>query len=383
MTVMQMSDIYLDYAAATPLSEAVRAAMEPFFSQQFHNPSAQYGPAREVRASLEVSRKSVAHWLGVRPSEIIFTAGGTEADNLAIDGVMRKYPQANMVISAIEHDAIYEPAQKYHHTIAPVNPQGLIDIESICGLIDDSTVLVSVMYVNNEIGTIQPLKQLNHLLEELRKNRIEKGNTLPLLFHTDACQGGNYLSLNVHQLGVDLMTVNGGKLYGPKQSGCLYVRAGLELDPVLTGGGQEYGLRSGTENIAAISGFAVALAEAQEARHAETKRLQQLQKEFISRLQTTIPKVVINGSMKHRVPNNIHITLPGTDNERVTMALDQAGIYVAVGSACSASKLTPSRVLQAIGLDESAIRGSLRMTLGRQSSLEQIERVVASLKTLA
>jgi cysteine desulfurase len=376
-----MSDtlIYLDHAAATPLDEQVLKAMQPYFSDKFYNPSATYAAAREVHQALEAARAQVAHWLGSRPSEVIFTAGGTEANNLAIHGVLRQYPKANLVVSAIEHDSVLEPARQYDCQEVAVRADGRLDLAELEKQIDDNTVLVSIGYANNEIGTVQSIRDITRLIQAVRERRK---SDLPLYFHTDACQAGNYLDLHVARLGVDLMTLNGGKLYGPKQSGALYVKAGIELEPLISGGGQERGLRSGTENVAANNGFASALDIAQTMRHDEAARLGELQRQLIKGL-LTIPDVFINGSHKYRLPNNVHATFPGKDNERLLIQLEEQGILAAAGSACSASNEESSHVLKAIGLSDTAARASLRFTLGRGTVASNIEYLLKSLTTLS
>jgi cysteine desulfurase len=374
--------IYLDHAAATPLDSAVLAAMMPYFSEQFYNPSATYLPAQQVRQLLDTARADVAACLGSRPSDIIFTAGGTEADNLAIAGVMRQFPGAKVVVSGIEHDAVIEPAKEFEHTVTTVTNKGLVDVEALQHFIDDETVLVSVMYANNEVGTIQPLKQIAHLLQKIRNDRRERGMQLPLYFHTDACQAANFLDLHVSRLGVDMMTLNGGKIYGPKQSGVLYVASHIQLGPIVRGGGQERNLRSGTENVAAAIGFAKALQMAQSERHEESDRISELQQEAYSLITEKLPTAVVNGSLKHRLPNNLHLTLPGTDNERVLVLLEQSGILAAAGSACSASNDEPSHVLRAMGISDSDAQASLRMTMGRQTTKEEIVKTIEALQVI-
>jgi cysteine desulfurase len=368
---MKSSMIYLDYAAATPLDGDVLAAMQPYFSTEFYNPSATYQAGRQAHTSLEAARSQVAHWLGSRPSEVIFTAGGTESDNLAIHGVMRRFPEGNIVVSAIEHDAVLLSARQYECREAAVQPDGRIDLKALANCIDDNTVLVSVMYANNEIGTIEPLREVVELVRQKRADRSQTSN-LPLYFHTDACQAANYLDLHVARLGVDLLTLNGGKIYGPKQSGALYVRGGLQLSPLVFGGGQERGLRSGTENLPAAIGFAAALDKAQTMRHDETKRLQTLQQLFIESVAAKIPQAVVNGSRKYRLPNNVHLTIPGTDNERLLIGLDEAGVMAAAGSACSASNEEPSHVLRALGLSDTEAQASLRFTFGRATTQAEL-----------
>ncbi len=377
-----MKQIYLDYAAATPLDPAVLQAMQPFFVEQFFNPSATYSAAQKVRAELEAARATIAHWLGARPSEVIFTAGGTEANNIAIRGVMAQYPEGNVVISAIEHESVLATAHEFDCREAKVTADGVVDVDQLMRLIDDKTVLVSVMYANNEMGAIQPLRNITQAIEGIRKQRREQGNSLPLYVHTDAAQAAAYLDLHVARLRVDLLTINGGKIYGPKQSGALFVGAHVRLKPQITGGGQEGNIRSGTENVAGCVGLATALQLVQERRHEEGKRLHHLQQLFFDALHAEIPSVIVNGSRKSRLPNNVHITIPGQDNERLIFALDEQGILCAAGSACSASNEEPSHVLQAMGISVADAQSSLRFTMGRATTQAAIRTAVVELKKL-
>lgn len=374
--------IYLDHAAATPLDPAVLEAMQPYFSAQFFNPSATYLAAEQVRKDVETARERVAHWLGARPAEVVFTAGGTEANNLAIRGVMQQFPDGNLVISAIEHESILAAAHQFDCREAAVSPDGLVDVDALIGLVDDSTVLVSVMYANNEVGTIQPIKQIAQHLEVIRKARKASGNTRPLYLHTDAAQAAAYLDLHTARLGVDLMTINAGKIYGPKQVGALFVASHVQLKPQVAGGGQERGYRSGTENVAGVVGLAKALDLVQEHRHEEVRRLQILQSKLFDMLEEEFPSAVINGSRKNRLPNNVHVTFPGQDNERLIFQLDAAGILCAAGSACSASNEEPSHVLKAMGKSDEDAQSSLRFTMGRQTTEVDINRVVSVLQEI-
>lgn len=379
MTKQSKSAIYLDYAAATPLDSRVLDAMQPYFADYFYNPSANYLAANQVKKDVDEARALVAHWLGARPSEIIFTAGGTEANNIAISGVLDARPGSNIVLSSIEHDSVREVAKQYDFREAKVRSDGRLDLDDLASKIDDNTAIVSVMQANNEIGTIQPIKDISKLILEIRRQRLRQDNHLPLLLHVDSCQAANYLDLHVARLGVDLMTINGGKIYGPKQSGALYVKGGTKLKPVIYGGGQEQGLRSGTQNVAAAIGIAKALDIAQKIKPQEVSRLQALQKSFIEQLEKKILHLELNGSVKTRLPNNVHVTIENTDNETVLIKLDEAGIQAAAGSACSASSDEPSHVLQAIGLSQSQIRSSLRFTIGRNTSDKDIQQVVTKL----
>ena len=372
--------IYLDYAAATPVGPKVSAAMQPYLAVQFYNPSATYSAALGVSKSLGDARSKVAHWLGARSSEVVFTAGGSEANNLAVHGLMRRYPEGNIVVSSIEHESVLVPAHGYDCREVAVKPDGRLDLDDLRQKIDANTVLVSIMYANNEIGTIQPIREISKVITDKRSER--KTQDLPLYLHTDACQAANYLDLHVARLGVDLMTINGGKIYGPKQSGALYVKAGVELLPLIEGGGQERGLRSGTENVAASIGLATALELVQSQRREEAERLKQLQQQFFQLINEKIPEAKINGSQKYRLPNNIHLTLAGYDNERLLIQLDEAGIMAAAGSACSASNEEPSHVLTALDLSKSDAQSSLRFTIGQGTTQNDIERVVQVLTSL-
>lgn len=369
-----MKKIYLDYAAATPMKSEVAKAMQPFFAEQYQNPSAIYLSARAAKRQLDDFRHQVAQQLGARPAEIIFTAGATEANNLAVQGIARQYPEGEILISAIEHESVRAPAALFGGREIPVDQNGRIILNKLSNLINDKTVLVSIIWVNNELGVIQPLPEIAALIADLRRERLAKGNKLPLYLLTDAAQAGNYFDLHVGRLGVDLMSINGGKLYGPKQSGVLYVRAGVRLQPLILGGGQESNLRSGTENLAAIAGFTEALQLAQSHRHQESRRLSQLQTGFETAVLDACPAARVNGSAKHRAPHISSITFPGTDNERLIMELDEQGIECAAGSACSASDEAPSHVLTSIGLNEDAARATLRFSFGAATDDESVKR---------
>lgn len=374
---MKQSPLYLDYAAATPMEEAAVAAMRPYLTENFFNPSAAYQPAREVRKQLELARGQVASVVGAKDQEIIFTAGGTEANNMAIHGIMRQFPGANVIVSSIEHESVLEPVKQHNYKVAPVDVNGIIDFAALESLIDEDTVLVSIMYANNEVGTIQPLKEIAALLTRKRAARKSK---LPLYFHTDACQAANYLDLQVGRLGIDLLTLNGGKIYAAKQSGCLYVKTGVELAGFVQGGGQERTLRSGTENVSAIIAFATMLQVVQQGRKIEGARIGQLRDRLFANLSQNVPDLQRNGHSKKCLPNNLNITLPGADGERLLMELDNAGLLVATGSACTASNDEPSHVLLALGLSQADASASLRITLGRptdDNTIAQASRILA------
>ncbi len=378
-----MKPIYLDYAAATPLDPDVLALMQPYFAERFHNPSATYLEARNVaRQGLDSARQLIASRLGAKPPEIIFTAGGTEANNLAIQGVMRKYPKGEVLVSAIEHESILAPAKLFNHGEIPVTTKGIIKLEALKKMINSETVLISAGMVNNELGTLQPLREISLIVEEERKDRQKKGHKTPLYLHTDAAQAPNYFDMHVSRLGVDLLSLNAGKIYGPKQTGALFVKAGVILQPLILGGGQESGLRSGTENVAGAVGMAAALDRAQERRHGEAERVFELKKIFLDMLTNLIPAAEVNGDAKHTAPHIINVSFPGFDNERLMMELDEAGIQVATGSACAADSGEPSHVLKAIGLPDRLARSSLRFSFGRATTKKDIEVTARTLQKL-
>jgi cysteine desulfurase len=324
----------------------------------------------------------IAKLLGVRPPEIYFTAGATEANNLAIQGMLRQFPEGEVLISAIEHESVLAPAELFKHKLIPSTPKGIVDLSQLKELITDKTVLISVMLINNELGTIQPIRDISEIVKNIRKEREAKRNSLPIYLHTDAAQAGNFIELKASRLGVNLMSINGGKIYGPKQSGVLYIDAKVKIRPLILGGGQERGLRSGTENVAAAAGLAKALEIAQAKRRGESERISKLRKIFADKIFEIAPSAVINGHPKHQAPHILHVTFPGVDNERLMMELDEAGVICAVGSACSASNEEPSHVLKAIGLKNAAAQASLRFSLGRQTTEADIQKTAEILKSL-
>lgn len=373
-----MKRVYLDYAAATPLDENVFEAMKPLFGELFYNPSALYAGAIEVSKYLDNARESVARNIGAKPSEIVFTAGGTESDNLAIKGVMDKHPGKKVLISAVEHDAVYNAAKQYNLVSIDVDSKGKLILKKLEDSVDDDTVLISVMYANNEIGTIQPISEISKVVQKIRKSRANNAVDTPLYLHTDACQAPLYMDLNVSRLGVDLMTLNGGKIHGPKQSGILYVKAGVDLAPLIHGGGQEFGVRSGTENVANSVGFAKALEIAVKGRTSTTENVQIIRDYLIDNLLKNFD-CELNGDRKNRIANNVNVIFNKADNERIIFALDDLGFDVAAGSACSASKDISSRTLLAIGRNDNQSRSSIRFSLGKQTTKQDIDKLLKAL----
>ncbi len=353
-------NVYLDYAAATPLDPNVLAVMQPYFSDKFYNPSSPYAPAVAVRRDSEAAKASIAAVIGARPGELVMTAGATESVNLAFGS-----GSGHIVTTVVEHQSVLAATARGDHTRVEVDKNGRVDPAKIKDAIRPDTWLVSVALANNEIGTIQPLSKIAEIIKTIRAERLEAGNTMPLYLHSDASQGAGQLDLHVGRLGVDMLTLNAAKVYGPKQVGLLYAARSVRVQPQIVGGGQEAGLRSGTENVAGVIGFAKALQLADEHRHAEVRRLAKLRDTMQRMLLTAFPDAVMSGHQKHRLSGHLHVSFPGLDAERLIFGLEARGVFVATGSACAANKGTRSHVLIAIGLEPTVADGSLRISLGR------------------
>jgi cysteine desulfurase len=357
--------IYLDHAAATPIDRRVVAAMQPYFSELFYNPSSPYAPAISVRRDYEAAKQTIAQVLGTTSDELIMTAGATESINLAFGSV-----RGHVVVPAIEHHAVLAAAQTHEHTFIESDPNGRVHADTVRKVIRDTTELVSVALANNELGTIQPLRDIAEVIKQERMKRRDSGNTTPLYFHSDASQGVGLLDVNVARLGVDMLTINAAKVYGPKQMGLLFADRHIELRPQIVGGGQERGYRSGTENVAGTIGFATAMMNADRHRKSEAQRLTVLRDDLEGRLTSAFSHAVVSGHHKHRLPGHLHISFPGIDAERIVFGLEARGVLVATGSACAANKGTRSHVLTAVGMDDETADGSLRLSLGALSTTE-------------
>jgi len=379
--------VYLDHAATTPMTKEVLKAMAHYFYEVSGNPSALHFAGRRAKEALDLSRQRAAKIINSQPEEIFFTGSGTESDNLAILGIARfnKVKGNHLVTTNIEHHAVLHPFERladrenFKATVVPVEENGLVSPKKILAAIKPETTLISVMYANNEIGTIQPIKEIARLIKKW-KAANNRGTQEPPFFHTDACQAAGYLDLDVKKLGVDLMTLNGSKIYGPKGVGLLYVRRGINLEPIVFGGGQEKGLRSGTENLAGIAGFAQALESAQEYRLSESSRLIKLRNYFFQQIIKNIDKSFINGDLKNRLPNNVNVSILDIEGEAALLYLDEAGISASTGSACDSSRLEPSHVILALGRPYEYAHGSLRFTMGKATTKAEIDYTV---KTLA
>ena len=369
---MNKEVIYLDHAAATPLDVKVLAAMQPFFSDNFYNPSAPYSPAVAVRREYEAAKQVIGRAIGARGEDIIITAGATESINLAFSSV-----SGHVITANIEHHAVLAAAQKLDHTIVESDKKAMVSAESIKEAIRPDTQLVSIALANNELGTIQPLRDIAEVVKKEREARLAKGDHTPIYLHSDASQGVGQLDVNVARLGVDLLTLNAAKVYGPKQVGLLWSAPFVVLQPYIVGGGQERGIRSGTENVAGAIGFAKALELASEHRGYESKRLMKLRDSMQQALLTAFPGAVISGHLRHRLAGHFHISFPGLDAERGLFALEMRNVLVATGSACAANKGTRSHVLTAIHLAPEVADGSLRLTLGHLSNEQNCEEAVS------
>jgi cysteine desulfurase len=366
---------YFDYNATTPTDPRVVEAMQPYFSQTFHNPSSFYRQAGEARAAIEQAREKVAALINAQPREIYFTAGGTESDNLAVQGAASKLKEKgnHIITSAIEHPAVLETCtalekRGYEITFLPVDSKGFVDPENLKKSIKDSTILVTIMHANNEIGTLQPLKELIAIAHE-------RG----VLFHTDAVQSTGKIPLDVKALDVDLLSFSSHKLYGPKGIGVLYKKQKIKIDPLILGGGHERGLRSGTENVPGIIGLGKAAELAMAEMEEEEKRIRPLRDRLQKGIVETIPEILINGDTERKLYNTINVSIKAIEGESILAMLDGEGFALSSGSACSSKSLEPSHVLLALGLKHEDAHGSLRISLGKYNTENDADKLLETL----
>ncbi|MDT7884076.1 MAG: cysteine desulfurase family protein [Thermoflexus sp.] len=367
--------IYLDHSATTPVDPRVVEAMQPYFTEIYGNSASIHRFGRAAARALEESRRTVAEILGSHPTEVVFTGSGTESDNLALRGVafaQRRAGRGNhLIVSSVEHHAVLNTARQleevfgFEVTYLPVDEYGMVDPDEVGRAIRKDTILISVMYANNEVGTIQPIAEIA---------RIARARGIP--FHTDAVQAGGMLDLDVNRLGVDLMTLSAHKFYGPKGVGVLYIRQGTPYLPVITGGGHERGRRAGTVNVAGIVGLATALRLAQESRESENARLRRLRDRLIQGILERVPEARLTGHPTERLPHHASFVFRGINGEELLLALDVEGIAASTGSACTSGRPEPSEVLLAMGLPHEWAVGSLRLTLGKSNTEEDIETVL-------
>ena len=373
--------IYLDYAAATPLSKKAKQAMLPYFDEKFFNPSAAYLPAVETRKDYENAKDEIAHVIGAKGVDLVMTSGATEANSLAFAAVDE---DAEVLISAVEHPSVLENAKRKNWQTINVDQTGRIDIADFKRKLTPKTQLVSICLASSELGTIQPLADIARVISEERQRRALNGEKTPLYFHSDASQGLGLMEVKVARLGVDMMTINAAKVYGPKGIGALYVGHSVRLKPQNYGGGQEMGLRSGTENVSATIAFAAAIADAEKHINSERKRLAKLRDDLRKKLVASLGEdnIIFHGKAKTQLANFLPLSLPGLDAERLIFALEDKGVYLSTGAACAASKGEKSPTLKAIGLNDTEIAGSLRITLGRPTTEEDIEKAAEAIASV-
>ena len=363
--------IYLDYAAATPLSDKALKAMLPYFSEYFFNPSAAYLPAAEVRRAYEKAKDDIAHVIGAKGADLVMTSGATEATNLAFS-VISPSADAEVLVSATEHPSVLENAKRAgKYQLINVDKYGRINLDDFRAKLTPKTQFISVCLVSSELGTIQPISEVATIVHEERTRRAIAGENTPLYFHCDASQGLGVMEVKLNRMGVDLLTLNAAKVYGPKGIGVLYVGHNVRLKPLTVGGGQEMGLRSGTENVPGVIGFAAALTEAEKHIYSERKRLQELKRILVRNL-ADLPNIKFIGNPKTQLPNILAVSLPGIDAERVIFALEDKEVYLSTGAACAASKGIKSPTLRAIGLSDAEIAGSLRISLGKLNDIRNV-----------
>ncbi|SHE96159.1 cysteine desulfurase NifS [Alkalibacter saccharofermentans] len=366
---------YFDYAATTPLDSEVLNEMLPHMKENFGNPSSVYSYGRDARKVIDDSREKVASIIGAQAKEIYFTSGGTESDNWAIKGTAfaNKDKGNHIITTTVEHHAVlhtckYLEKHGYEVTYLPVDEYGLIDLDDLKNSIRENTILITVMFANNEIGTIQPIAEIGKIAKE---NKV--------LFHTDAVQALGSVDIDVKDLGVDLMSISGHKIYGPKGIGALYVRKGVKIDNLIHGGAQEKKKRGGTENTPAIAGFAKACEMAQSTLTDQIKQATELRDYMIKGILDSIPEVKLNGHPEKRLPGNVNVSIRYIEGESILLSLDLIGIAASSGSACTSGSLDPSHVLLAIGLSHEIAHGSLRFSIGKYTTKEEVDFVLDKL----
>lgn len=370
--------IYLDNAATTRVKEEVMETMMPYFCEKFYNPSSVYGPSRNITKEIQEARKKIANSIGADENEIYFTSGGSESDNWAIKGIAlsKQNKGKHIITSKIEHHAVLETCkelekQGYEITYINVNEEGIINLEELEQSIKEDTILVSIMTANNEIGVIEPIKEIGNIC---RKHNV--------LFHTDAVQAYGNIEINVEEMNIDLLSTSAHKIHGPKGIGFLYIKKGIKIDSLINGGNQEKGKRAGTTNSALIMGFAKAVELKIKNMKTNNEYILNLRNHLIKRITKEIPYVKINGSMEQRLPGNINISFRFIEGEGMLLKLDMAGICASSGSACTSGSLDPSHVLLAIGLPHEIAHGSLRISINEENTIEEIDYTVDELKKI-
>lgn len=385
-----MKKIYLDHAATTPVDPEVMKEMQPYFSVTFGNPMSIHSFGNVALEATDKSRKQVADFLNCDPSEIVFTSGATESNNLAIKGVIKNYfynqnkkEKPHIITTQFEHHCIFnsikflEKSGQAEITYLPVYENGIIRLEDVKSAIKPNTILVSIIYVNNEIGTLQPIQEIGNLIKNYNSQISDLRSHI--LFHTDATQAANYFDCGVKKLGVDMLSLSGHKIYGPKGVGALYIKKGTPISRIQDGGEQEFGMRSGTHNVPGIVGLGSAIAEIKNQK-SKIKIMVSLRDYLIDKILNEISGSYLNGSKEKRSPNNINLRFDNVEGESLVLALDQFGIAASTGSACSSGTLEPSHVLLALGLKPEQAHGSLRLTLGKDTTKEEIDYTIGKIK---
>ncbi len=378
---MKKPIIYFDHAAATPVDPLVVEAMQPFWSDDFYNPSAGYAPAVLVKRQYMDAKSRIGRVIGAKADEIIMTAGATESVNLAFTAA----GEGKSMVSAVEHSSVLACAKKRGDVIlVGASKRGRVDPAEVKKLLTPEVSFLSIALANHELGTIQDISEIAKIVNQEKIRRQQAGEELPIVFHTDASQAATLIDIKPNRLGVDLMTLSAAKTYGPKQVGLLWVKPGVKLSANIVGGGQESGLRSGTENVAGVVGFAVALELAASRRSAEVKRLNNLRNFMLSEFKSNFPDLVVSTDLKKSLANFLNVSFSGVDAERLVFILEKQNVLVATGSACAANAGTASTVLKSIGLSEDEINGSLRLTLGRMSDqatvAEGVKAIIEAVK---
>ena len=376
--------IYLDNAASTAVHPEVVKEMLPYFDVQYGNPSSIHQFGRKAKNAIQKARKQVAALIGAEPDEILFTSGGTESNNTILNGISNltlripqfQHIQNHIITSSIEHEAVLKPCKNleeldvgYNLTYLPVDEYGMVDFLDVENSLTENTVIVSVMFANNEVGTVQPIKEISEIC---KKHNV--------LFHTDAVQAAGKIPINVKELGIDALSISSHKINGPKGAGALFIKKGIKPNPMILGGGQENGMRSGTENVASIVGFGKACEIAKERLNENISHFQTLHSSMLSKIVKEIPHVKLNGHPEKRIFNNIHLTFLGVQGEDLIIKLDEHGIAASTGSACSVHTQKASHVLEAMGFNHLQITGSLRMSFGYMNTLDEVDQTVQVLK---
>ncbi len=382
-----MKKIYLDYAATTPVDPEVKTFIQPYFDEIFGNTHSIHSVGQQAYRIVEQARVFIASQINCKPEEIIFTSGGTESNNTAIKGIFfanRKLGSVHIITSTIEHHAVLEPikflVENFKDEVSvsyiPVNKKGVVEVEKVFENIKDNTILITVMHANNEIGTIQPIKEIGRKLQQVNEHRLNSGKPR-IYFHTDAVQTFGHLKIDVEELKVDLLSASGHKFYAPKGVGFLYIKSNTLIAPLLHGGGHEFGKRSSTVNVTGIAGLYKATEIAYRIMDEENQRIKKLRNKLAEGIINTIKDVIVNSDLENGLPNNLNISIYGVESESVLIALDtHHGICVSSGSACSSGSLEPSYVILALGVDPILARGSIRFTLGRFTTDEEVDYVL-------